>query len=102
MTDPGTRSLPEGLGVLIKETQAVLHQRMDEELRPLALSVPQYACLQALHDAGLQCRPVWQPLHMLPMYREHPRADLSRTESLARRLISLPSSAKLGLPFIGG
>lgn len=60
------------------------------------------ATLQALHDAGLQCRPIWQPLHMLPMYHEHPRADLSRTESLARRLISLPSSVKLGLHLIGG
>lgn len=60
------------------------------------------ATLQALHNAGLQCRPIWQPLHLLPMYREHPRADLSRTESLARRLISLPSSVKLGLPLIGG
>lgn len=36
--------------MLIKETQAILHQRMDEALRPLGLSVPQYACLQALHD----------------------------------------------------
>ena len=60
------------------------------------------ATLHALHDVGLQCRPIWHPLHMLPMYREHPRADLSRTESLARRLISLPSSVKLGLPLIGG
>jgi DNA-binding MarR family transcriptional regulator len=41
---------PERLGVLIKETQAVLHQRMDEVLRPLGLTVPQYACLNALHD----------------------------------------------------
>jgi DNA-binding MarR family transcriptional regulator len=53
-----TRSAPhsprtpaENLGVLIKETQAVLHQRMDERLRVLGLSVPQYACLQALHDS---------------------------------------------------
>lgn len=45
------RTAPEELGVLIKETQAILHQRMDEVLRPLGLSVPQYACLQALHDA---------------------------------------------------
>lgn len=36
--------------MLIKETQVILHQRMDEVLRPLGLSVPQYACLQALHD----------------------------------------------------
>lgn len=40
----------ERLGILIKETQAVLHQRMDDVLRPLGLSVPQYACLNALHD----------------------------------------------------
>jgi len=44
------RSAAEELGVLVKETQAILHQRMDEVLRPLGLSVPQYACLQALHD----------------------------------------------------
>jgi DNA-binding MarR family transcriptional regulator len=46
----GPRTAPEELGVLIKETQAILHQRMDEVLRPLGLSVPQYACLQALQD----------------------------------------------------
>src|SRR5690606_37607058 len=43
-------TIAERLGVLIKETQALLHQRMDERLRPLGLSVPQYACLTALHD----------------------------------------------------
>jgi len=59
------------------------------------------ATLQSLHDAGLQCRPVWQPLHLLPMYRENPRSDLSRTEALAQRLISLPSSVRLGLPLLG-
>lgn len=51
MTDRGLPTLPEELGVLIKETQAVLHQRMDEVLRPLGLNVPQYACLRALHDS---------------------------------------------------
>jgi DNA-binding MarR family transcriptional regulator len=51
MTDRGLPTLPEELGVLIKETQAVLHQRMDEVLRPLGLNVAQYACLRALHDS---------------------------------------------------
>ena len=51
MTDRGPAALPHELGVLIKETQAVLHQRMDEMLRPLGLNVPQYACLRALHDS---------------------------------------------------
>jgi len=40
----------ERLGILVKETQSVLHQRMDAALRPLELTVPQYACLQALAD----------------------------------------------------
>lgn len=56
--------------------------------------------LQELHDAGLRCRPVWQPLHLLPMYRDKPRAELALTESLARRIISLPSSVSLGLPLL--
>jgi DNA-binding MarR family transcriptional regulator len=47
----GSLTAPEELGVLIKATQAILHQRMDDVLRPLELSVPQYACLQALHDS---------------------------------------------------
>jgi DNA-binding MarR family transcriptional regulator len=44
------RTASEELGLLIKEAQAILHQRMDDVLRPLGLSVPQYACLQALND----------------------------------------------------
>lgn len=51
MTDRATRTLPEEFGVLIKETQSVLHQRMAEALRPLGLSVAQYACLQNLYDS---------------------------------------------------
>ncbi|HEV6951648.1 MAG TPA: MarR family transcriptional regulator [Promicromonospora sp.] len=45
------RSPAEEVGVLLKEAQSLLHQRMDERLRPLGLSVPQYACLQALRDS---------------------------------------------------
>lgn len=53
--------------------------------------------LKSLHDAGLLCRPVWQPLHQLPMYSKNPKADLQLTESLATRIINLPSSVKLGM-----
>ncbi|WP_455132372.1 MarR family winged helix-turn-helix transcriptional regulator [Microbacterium aurum] len=41
---------PESLGVLIKETQSLLSRPMDDRLRSLALSVPQYACQIALQD----------------------------------------------------
>ena len=51
MNQPGKRTVSEELGLLVKETQAALHLRMDEALRPLGLSVPQYVCLQTLRDA---------------------------------------------------
>jgi perosamine synthetase len=54
------------------------------------------AVLEGLNQAGFQARPVWRPLHTLPMYRECPRGDLSVTEDLAARLINLPSSPCLG------
>lgn len=53
--------------------------------------------LQGFHDAGVLCRPIWTPLHQLPMYQSSPRADLALTEQLAQRIINLPSSVKLGL-----
>ena len=54
------------------------------------------ALLQASHDAGLMTRPVWTPMHQLPMFREAPRGDLATSESIARRLVNLPSSVVLG------
>jgi len=52
-----------------------------------------------LHDAGFLCRPCWTPMHLMPMYADAPRDDLSMTESLAARIINLPSSPKLaGVP----
>lgn len=53
------------------------------------------AVLSALIDDGIMARPVWEPLHRLPMYEHCPKADLSMTERLAGQLINLPSSAKL-------
>lgn len=41
---------PAELGVLVKAVQSILNQRMDEALRPLGLTVPQYACLSNLAD----------------------------------------------------
>ncbi len=48
MTDVDAAGARE-LGILIKATQAALNQRMDEALRPLGLTVAQYACLSNLH-----------------------------------------------------
>ena len=53
--------------------------------------------LGALHDAGVKCRPLWTPMHLLPMFASAPRMDdLSVTEEMFERIINLPSSARLG------
>ena len=51
--------------------------------------------MDRLHDAGILARPIWIPMHQLPMYTACPRGPLPVTESLAQRLISLPSTATL-------
>ena len=53
--------------------------------------------LEATHAAGFLTRPTWTPMHKLAMFASAPRADLAVTESIHRRLISLPSSAVLGM-----
>lgn len=51
--------------------------------------------IEALVARGIHCRPVWTPMHRLPMYASCPRMDLSACEAIASRLISLPSSPGL-------
>lgn len=50
------------------------------------------AILQATNDAGVMTRPVWEPLHTLPPYRDAPRGALPVTLDLADRLVNVPSS----------
>jgi len=55
------------------------------------------AVLAATNEAGLMTRPAWSPLHQLQPYRHCPRMDLQVAESLAERLLNLPSSAHLAM-----
>jgi perosamine synthetase len=50
------------------------------------------AILEATNDAGLMTRPVWMPMHRLPGYQQCPRAPLPVAESLARRIVNIPSN----------
>jgi perosamine synthetase len=52
--------------------------------------------LNALNNANLASRPLWTPMHMLPMYINYPRMELDVAEDLFARTINLPSSACLG------
>jgi perosamine synthetase len=51
--------------------------------------------LEATNAAGFHTRPVWTPMHKLPMYAECPRMELSTVESLERRIVCLPSGPRL-------
>lgn len=52
--------------------------------------------LDRLNKDGLMARPVWTPMHRLPIYANAQRAALPVTEDIEARLINIPSSAKLG------
>ncbi|UFJ40052.1 LegC family aminotransferase [Brevibacillus humidisoli] len=51
--------------------------------------------LEATDRAKIQTRPVWTPLHRLPMFQQCPRMDVSLAEQLERRIINIPSSPNL-------
>jgi perosamine synthetase len=53
--------------------------------------------LAATNDAGYMTRPAWTLMTRLPPFMECPTMPLPVAQSLERRLINLPSSAKLGL-----
>lgn len=52
--------------------------------------------IRTTNSSGIQTRPAWTLMHLLPMFSSCPRMDLSNAESIAARLINLPSSAILG------
>ena len=44
---------------------------------------------------GFLCRPLWRPMHRLPMFADCPRMDLGAAADMHRRVISLPSGPPL-------
>jgi perosamine synthetase len=48
--------------------------------------------LSALHANGVNARPLWTPMHMLPMYLNCPRSEVPVAEDMYARCINLPSS----------
>ena len=51
--------------------------------------------LESAHSSGLLLRPIWTPLHQLPMYKACPAGSLVTAENQAPRLVNLPSSPQL-------
>jgi perosamine synthetase len=51
--------------------------------------------LDKTNAGGIHTRPVWTPIHRLPMYAECPRMELETVSSLERRIVCLPSGPRL-------
>lgn len=51
--------------------------------------------LDDLNHVGYMSRPTWSLMHRLPMYSDCPRADLSTSENLSKRIINIPSGSAL-------
>ena len=66
-----------------------------EESAPLRDSI-----LEETNNQGIGTRPVWTLMSKLPMFYDCPQMDLSTAQSLERRIINIPSSAKLGKPYV--
>lgn len=55
----------------------------------------QLAMLKYTNNNGVMTRPVWEPMHKLPMYRGCFSLELINTEWLSDRLVNVPSSVIL-------
>lgn len=51
--------------------------------------------LEATNDAGLQCRPMWNLLHLQAPYRTLPHGPVPTAESLHASIVCIPSSPAL-------
>jgi aminotransferase in exopolysaccharide biosynthesis len=51
--------------------------------------------LRATNDAGFMTRPAWILMHELAPFKVCPRMDLTTAQSLAKRIINIPSSSGL-------
>lgn len=49
--------------------------------------------IESCLDVGINVRPVWTPLHLLPIFSNSPASPMTITNNLAKRLINIPSSA---------
>jgi len=53
------------------------------------------AMLEQTNNNGVMTRPVWTPMHQLPMYQNCLRTEMLNTEWLFQRLINVPSSIRV-------
>jgi len=50
--------------------------------------------LEETNAAGVMTRPIWEPMHTLPMFRDCARGPMEVTEWLGDRVVNIPSSVR--------
>lgn len=53
------------------------------------------AFLDYTNGNGIMTRPVWEPMHTLPMYADAPRGDLDTTRRISDTVVNIPSSVRV-------
>lgn len=85
-----------GLDVLRPRAECVANHWLTAAVLPPGTPIEtRDALLDAACDARVFCRPLWVPMHRLPMYAACPRGPMTVTEDLYARVINVPSSAHL-------
>lgn len=75
------------------------YAQSNQWLNAIVLDQPDLALrdliLKACHGRKIYCRPIWQLMSRLPMFKDCPKMDLSVAESLEARVINIPSSVPM-------
>ena len=59
-----------------------------------------YPSIEALQSAGIQAKPLYEPIHRLPAFKDCQHDNLDKTEALVTMTILLPSSPHLGVKYL--
>jgi perosamine synthetase len=85
----------EGLKLIAEPSQCNSNYWLQTLLLDIKNTGYRDAVLKATNDAGFMTRPAWVLMHELEAFEGSPRMDLCMAESLAQRIINIPSSSGL-------
>ncbi len=88
----GVELMPQPLGC--RSNHWLISLRLTN-VDPIEAKAQRLQLLEAAHAAGILLRPIWIPLHHLPMYKTSPAGSLVFTNDQAYKLVNLPSSPQL-------
>lgn len=86
----------KGISFFIEPSFARSNYWLNTLLLDEAFSDRRDEILEKTNAGGIMTRPAWTLMNKLTMFKDYPAMDLACAESLAKRIINIPSSAFLG------